>query len=193
MMRLNRRDMLSGVGATVLATSALVRTAGAGDRPAESELPTMDKVVAVTYTQSSKPNQPPTALPTQVHDIDDETAETMKENGGVKRMKAKDWKAKTPQERDQYLRDLKDTLPKDTRLILTVPKGEIWQIPEDKWLELKDKEVHEWTPEEFNHVLGVDPATQQSRTIAPPDEEMDSYAHDDRGGTRGPPPRDPIP
>jgi hypothetical protein len=42
---------------------------------------------------------------------------------------AKDWKKESPEERDAHIRRIRSTMHEGARLIVTVPKGEVWLIP----------------------------------------------------------------
>jgi hypothetical protein len=85
--------------------------------------------IGITATESSVKDEPPTAPPLPVHDLNDGQLRDMAAVGGAKVINAKDWKNESLAERDAHLRRIKETLPAGASLILTVPKGEVWVIP----------------------------------------------------------------
>jgi hypothetical protein len=109
--------------------------------------------------------EPPTDGPTPVRNFveEDGSGETtrnvtkdVEEAHGTRMLKGKEWKSKTPEERDAYLRDLKQRFPPPgTRIILTVPKGELWVIPEEDYQRLKaNRTINPWSKAQIARIHG---------------------------------------
>jgi hypothetical protein len=83
----------------------------------------------LTATESSVTDEAPTEPPKPVHNLTEEEQQKITEVGGAKVISGKDWRGESPEERDAHLRRIKETLPAGSKLIVSVPKGEVWVIP----------------------------------------------------------------
>jgi hypothetical protein len=143
---------------------------------------TREKWDAVTETRSSVEGEPPTEGPTPVRNFVEEdesgqksrdVSQDVKDAHGTRMLKGGEWKSKTPEQRDAYLRDLKQRFPPPaTRIILTVPKGELWVIPEEDYQRLKaNRTINPWTKAQIARIHG--------QTVTEEDED----SHSDIRGT----------
>lgn len=143
-----RRRILAGAGAVALIGIGGGRPASAKDKLTEANMTKAD-YDRITETKSSVPDQPPAPAPTPVHNFSDRNSDSVKEEHGTRLLKGKEWKDKTPEERDAYLREIQKNMPEGSRLVLTVPKGELWLIPPEGYEKLtRDRVVRPWTDEE---------------------------------------------
>jgi len=120
----------TALGAVIVVALLWVNTAiaTAGDKLTEANM-THNDYDQLIETKSSVEDEAPTEKPMPVHNLTDKQEQDIVDLGGSKVIPAKDWKNKTPEERDAQLRSIKERLPAGTTLILTVPKGEVWLIP----------------------------------------------------------------
>ena len=182
-LSMNRRSfsrhlaMLSGA-AWVMAWAGPAAADGDGDTRSNITQQQYDSV-----TQHGVEGQPKAPEPTPVHNFVEEDgtgqqsvdrSPDVQEAHGTRMLKGKEWKAKTPQERDDYLSDLQSRFP-DARILLTVPKGEVWVIPEADYQRLKaNRTIKPFTKGEVARIHG--------QTVPPdPDAEVNS---DRSGSTR---------
>jgi hypothetical protein len=186
---INRRafsKQLAALGGAAWVMAWVGPAAADPDGDTKTEMP-REKWVQVTETRSSVQGEPPTEGPTPVRNFveENERGETtrnvtkdVEEAHGTRMLRGGEWKAKTPEQRDAYLRDLKLRFPPPaTRIILTVPKGELWVIPEEDYQRLKaNRTINPWTKAQIARING--------QTVTEEDEESHS---DIRGaGPRGP-------
>jgi len=147
-MHVCRRSVLAGATAAALIGIGGVRPASAKDKLTEANM-TKDDYNKITETKTSVADEPPAPAPTPVHNFSDRNTDSVKEENGTRLLKGKEWKDKTPEERDAYLREIQKTMPAGSRLVLTVPKGELWIIPPESYEKLtRDGAVREWTEAE---------------------------------------------
>jgi hypothetical protein len=104
---------------------------------------------SITETKSSVVGEEPAQGPKAVHDFSDKNSADVKNAGGKRMLKDKEWIGKTPEERDAYIRDLRSRIPVNVRIVLTVPNGEIWLIPVVDYVLLSlDDVIRQWTHQE---------------------------------------------
>lgn len=97
-------------------------------RPEEKKI-TQKEFRAVTETATSVEGENPTEPPDAVHDMNEHDEGQAREKGGVKVIPGKQWKKESPEERDAHIRRIKSTMPKNSHLVITVPKGDVWLFP----------------------------------------------------------------
>jgi hypothetical protein len=122
-MQILRRSSLIG-----LVMAIAVSPVWAGDKLTEKTM-TQKDYERLTATESSVEDEPPTEPPRAVHNLTDEEQQKITEVGGTKVIGGQDWRGESPEQRDAHLRRIKETLPAGSKLIVSVPKGEVWVIP----------------------------------------------------------------
>jgi hypothetical protein len=114
----------------IFAASLLVGTASVmADGKLTEENMTQRDYTKITEMESSVEGQPPVEAPRPVHNLSEADEKAVKERDGVKVIPAKVWKNETPAERDAHIRRIRATMPEGSRLVLSVPKGDVWLIP----------------------------------------------------------------
>jgi hypothetical protein len=182
-LSMNRRSfsrhlaMLSGA-AWAMACTGPAAADGDGDTKSNVTRQQYDSV-----TQHGVEGQPKAPEPTPVHNFVEEDgtgqqsvdrSPDVQEAHGTRMLKGKEWKSKTPQERDDYLRDLQSRFP-GARILLTVPKGEVWVIPEDDYQRLKaNRTIKPFTKGEVAKIHG--------QTVP---QDADAEVNSDRSGSTG--------
>lgn len=84
----------------------------------------------LTETETSVEGEPAAGPPTPVHNLSDADENRITELGGAKVISAKDWKKESPTQRDAHIRRIRATIERGARLVVSVPKGEVWLIPD---------------------------------------------------------------
>ena len=107
---------------------ACIGGATAGDKLTEANM-TQKDYQRLTKTESSAEGQPPAEVPKPVHNLSDADEEAITEEGGVKVIPARDWKQESPSARDAHIRRIRETMQEGARLVVSVPKGDVWLIP----------------------------------------------------------------
>jgi hypothetical protein len=147
-MAVDRRTSMIGLGVISVAGATWpLRLVEADDLPPGF---TQDTFNSMTQTESSVPGQPPAPTPTPVHNMSKSDVKDLKAAGGKKVVvvDGKDWLHSTPQERDALLRKI--DMPAGSRLILSVPTGNLWIVPGDAYDQLKrSRTFDEWTEAEI--------------------------------------------
>jgi hypothetical protein len=111
-----------------LAMAIACSPAWAGDKLTEQNMTQRD-YRQLTATESSVEGEPAAEPPTAVHNLSDADEQAVTADGGVKVISAKDWKKESPAQRDAHIRRIRSTMQEGARLVVTVPKGEVWLIP----------------------------------------------------------------
>jgi hypothetical protein len=83
----------------------------------------------LTETTSSVEGEPAAEAPRPVHNLSEADEKAVKDEGGVKVIPGKDWKSETPEQRDAHIRRIRATMQEGARLVVSVPKGDVWLIP----------------------------------------------------------------
>jgi hypothetical protein len=100
----------------------------AGDKLTEANMTQRD-YNRITETETSVEGEPAAEAPNPVHNLSEADEKAVTDEGGVKVISAKDWKQESPSARDAHIRRIRSTMQEGARLIVTVPKGEVWLIP----------------------------------------------------------------
>ncbi|MBL8707884.1 MAG: hypothetical protein JNL25_01710 [Rhodospirillaceae bacterium] len=112
----------------------------------------------ITKTESSVPGEEPTSAPSDVHNLDKDKEQKLKDANGVRLIKGKDWKAMTPEERDARLRALKALRPEGSIFLIEVPSGNVWVIDLESYHDLlQDGVLREWSRQEIERLPAVRP------------------------------------
>lgn len=157
-MRLCRRGVLAGVSAMALVGIGGARVRADDLKEKDMTKPDYDRITA---TETSVPDEPPTEKPKPIHDLGKTAAAAVRESGpdrdnpeaGTRMIDGAVWNNMTPTERDAALREIKQRMPADMVLVITVPKGGVWQIPKRKYDRMKDAgAIREWTQDEINRI-----------------------------------------
>jgi hypothetical protein len=114
--------------ACLAAWPLLAGSASAGDKLTEANMTQRD-YNRITATESSVEGQPAAEKPRAVHNFSEADAKAVTEEGAVKVIPAKDWNKESPAERDAHIRRIRSTMQEGARLVITVPKGDVWLIP----------------------------------------------------------------
>jgi hypothetical protein len=122
-MQILRRSSLIG-----LVMAIAVSPVWADDKLTEKNMTQRD-YERLTATESSVKDEPPTEPPKAVHNLTDEEQQNITDVGGAKVIGGQVWRGESPEQRDAHLRRIKETLPAGSKLIVSVPKGEVWVIP----------------------------------------------------------------
>ena len=125
----------------------------------------------ITKMESSKPGEQAVERPLEIHDLSDANVQGVKDAHGVKVIKGKDWKDLSPKDRDKRMRELYKSMAPGTFIVIEVPSGNVWAMPQDDYFKLKkDQIIRRWTfaeEEKLPKAVKRDPAA----------------AHSDRSGT----------
>ena len=101
--------------------------AAAGDKLTEQNMTQRD-YQRLTATESSVEGESPEP-PVAVHNFSAADEQAVTEEGGTKVISARDWKNESKVERDAHIRRIRSTMQQGARLVVTIPKGEVWLIP----------------------------------------------------------------
>jgi len=174
-----RRTILLGGVAAAFAQAGFTPVQADGLKERDMTKPDYDRI---TETRQSDPNEPQAEKPIPVHDFSKDDTKAIKDpgesgtEGGVRRIDSDVWQNATPEQRDEMLREIRKTLPDDAVLVITVPKGNVWQMPRAKYDRLKQAgTVRDWTRDEINRLPLNRPDGDES--------------HSDMRGSGPPPPR----
>ena len=105
-----------------------VSPAWAGDKLTEQNMTQRD-YQRLTATETSVEGESAAEPPKPVHNFSDADEKAVTDEGGTKLISAKDWKNESKADRDAHIRRIRSTMQEGARLIVTVPKGEVWLIP----------------------------------------------------------------
>lgn len=152
-MHFSRRFALTGAAAVVATVLCDGRARVLADGKLTEQNMTQKDYERLSKTESSVKDENPTEPPTPVHNLSEAGTRAVQDAHGAKVINGKDWKNETPQERDAHLRRIKETMPAGSKLIVTVPKGDVWLIPpgdDNKTYENlnRDNIIRPWTDEE---------------------------------------------
>jgi len=119
----------------------------------------------ITKTESSEAGKDPASF-VKTHDLSDTEATAAKDAGAAKILKGKDWKAKSPKERDKFIRDFRETAPFGISIAVEVPSGNVWAVPLSAAAKLvEDKVFRLWQDAEVEKLPAAvkrDPLSTQS-------------------------------
>lgn len=119
-----------------LASCVAFGAAGWADEPARE--PTQREFTALRETEVSPGQTEKAAPPDAIHDIPKEERaaivekfknEDEPEKSAAIVIKGKVWKAETPQERDEHMRNLREASPPGTIFVIEIPSGNVWKFP----------------------------------------------------------------
>ena len=114
----------------------------AGDKLTEQNMTQKDydEITKVDLAGVGKP------APDPVHDLTDAGVKAVKEAGGVRVLKGKDWKKMSPAERGQAIKNIYSTSPDGSGIFIEVPSGNVWIIDYRKaaWKLRRDKLILPW-------------------------------------------------
>lgn len=143
---MNRRHAILGFCASAL-LSDLLRSgrAMAGDKLTEKTMTKAD-YNRITETESSEAGKPAAERPDPVHDLSPFKRKAVEDAHGVRVITGKEWNKESPKERDAHLRRIYETAPKDSSLVITVPTGDVWLIPDGETYDdlVDDAILREW-------------------------------------------------
>ncbi|HVZ01175.1 MAG TPA: hypothetical protein VHA35_16835 [Dongiaceae bacterium] len=149
-MRISRR-LVSTALISGLAVAWLVPKPGAkADGKITETNMTQNDYDNITRTETSVPGQDKVPLPQPVHDLSGPDRKQVNDAHGMKMIDDSVWNRSSPEERDAHLREVQNRMPAGAKLILLVPKGEVWMIPpvdgQDSYGDLKKSNaIREWT------------------------------------------------